>query len=86
MRKFNIIGLLEATQCFSKEEGANDFFENAVRESESSKQAITPEEIQVVSEDTITQVFSTIVPAHCLGKMVSCVINKYAELGHETTT
>lgn len=83
MNKFTLIGLFEAAKCFGRQEGSDNLFETAIRQAESEKQQIAPEEITMASEDTITEVFSTLVASHCLGKMVYVVIKKYEELGHK---
>ncbi len=83
MRNFNLIGLFEAAKCFGRHEGSNELLETAVRKAESEKQKIAPEEVTMTSEDTVIEVFSTLVASHCLGKMVDAVIRKYEELGHQ---
>ena len=83
MRNFNLIGLFEAAKCFVRQEGSDKLFETSIRKAESEKQQIAPEEVTITSEETITEVFSTLVASHCLGKMVDVVIRKYEELGHQ---
>ncbi len=83
MKKFTIIGILAAAKCFSRQEGANEDLEKVLRNTESEKQSKAPEEIVVVEEQTLFDVFSTIVESHCLSKMVAAVVKKYKELGHE---
>jgi len=83
MKKFTIIGILAAAKCFSRQEGANEDLEKALRNTESEKQSKAPEEIVVVEEQSLYTVFSTLVAIHCLDKMVDAVVRKYKELGHE---
>lgn len=83
MKKFTLIGILAAAKCFSREEGANAQLEKALRDIESKKQSIAPEEITTTDEASLYVAFSELVAGHCLSKMVDAVINKYAELGHE---
>ena len=83
MKSFTIIGILAAARCFSRQESANVNLEKALRETEGKRQNKMPEEVVIIEEQSLYDVFSMIVPSHCLDKMVVAVVNKYTALGHE---
>lgn len=83
MKKFTIIGIVAAAECFSREKGATQKLEKTLRGIESEKQSITPEAVTNTDEASLYAAFAETVAAHCLSKVVDAVISKYTQLGHE---
>jgi hypothetical protein len=83
MKQFTLIGILAAAKCFGRQEGANEALEEDLRGIESTKQAKAAEEITTVDTGSLYSAFATLVASHCVGNMVSAVLEKYTELGHE---
>lgn len=82
MKKFTIIGILAAAECFSREEGASTTLEDALRHVESKRQSIALEAVVTVDEQSLYDAFGLLVAGHCLSKMVTAIVKKYTELGH----
>jgi hypothetical protein len=83
MKQFTLIGILAAAKCFSREEGANESLELLLRDLERPKQAKMAAEITTVDTESLYIAFANLVHSGCVSTMVSAVLEKYTELGHE---
>ncbi|MEI7558884.1 MAG: hypothetical protein WCJ45_09240 [bacterium] len=83
MKKFEIKGIIAAADVFSKKEGATTALAITLRDLQSRKENLMPEEIQWVDETTIYEGFESFVMPHCAAKVANDVISKYYELGYE---
>lgn len=81
--KYNINEILKATEPFQKEKDAVKKLEKQLREKEAKKNGASPEEITIISQQTLDICLKDMVAPSCVHLVQEVIMKEFESLGFQ---